>query len=124
MFYGSGVELNATCVADDSGIYQVDYYLDPNGRIDSRWNLLPSVPCMEIPEIMDHLYPYLMIRIFTAKITGADRGWGWRRHWVQQNCLPTDYICPPWFWGNTDFGPGRLLEIVGLLVWSNCLEDR
>ena len=38
--------------------YQVDYYLDPTYWIDPAWLLL-FVPCMEITEIMDHLYLYL-----------------------------------------------------------------
>ena len=29
--------------------------------------------------------------------------WGWRRSWEQQHCTPFNYICPPWYWGNTSY---------------------
>jgi hypothetical protein len=34
---------------------------------------------------------------------GGQSCWGWRRSWEQQHCHPTDYLCPPWFWGQTQY---------------------
>ena len=29
--------------------------------------------------------------------------WGWKRSWEQQHCFPGRYICPPWYWGDTNY---------------------
>ena len=102
-FYGNGVELNNVLQNQniDDDLYQIQYTIPDQGLEFISVRALygdgrddgPSIPVG------------YSSKKFNEQNWCGQGHWGWSKHWVQQHCLPSDYVCPPWFWGNVDYWP-------------------